>query len=79
MQKTLTASMLIAAASATYSSGGCPNVAPIAIDKAAFQGQWYEIQRDKIFPFEMGQECTTHEYKLQDNGDLKFRFRGWFW
>ena len=58
--------------------GKCPTPQVVTtMDRAAFAGNWYEIQKDLMFPYTMTAECLTHEYKLQSDSDLRFRFRGW--
>ncbi len=56
--------------------GGCPAVPKVdSLDSARFAGPWYEIERDAIFPMEMGQECETQNYRLNDQGTLDLYFR----
>merc|ERR1712159_360443 len=38
-------------------------------------GMWYEQERDKLFTFEMGQECSTAHYKAKDNGTIDLYYR----
>jgi len=33
--------------------------------------------RDSEFFYEMGQECTTHQHTLQDDGSMSLYFRAW--
>ena len=44
-------------------------------DKTRFAGEWYEVLRDSEFFYESGQECTTHEYRLQEDGSIDLYFR----
>ena len=41
--------------------GGCPpNLTYIEDFKPAqYAGKWYEIQRDKMMPYELGADCIT--------------------
>ena len=59
--------------------GKCPTPQVVnTMDRAAFAGNWYEIQRDNMFPMEITAECVTHEYKLTNESELDLRFRGWY-
>ena len=56
--------------------GGCPDVPMLSsLDQARFAGNWYEIERDAIFPMEMGQECSTQNYRVNSEGTLDLYFR----
>ena len=66
-------------AQAMLGFGACPKPALISsMDTTAFQGQWYEIERDFMFPMEISATCVTQEYKLNSDANLDFRFRGWY-
>ena len=66
-------------AQAMLGFGACPKPTLISsFDTTAMQGQWFEIERDMMFPYEMTAECVTHEYKLTSDANLRFRFRGWY-
>ena len=68
-------SAFLAAASAKMSFGSCPDVSNMeSLDKSAYAGKWYEIQRDPMFPYTMGSTCTFKEYTLDSNGDLDLWF-----
>ena len=45
------------------------------LDTARFAGNWYEVARDSQFFMEIGYECTTQQYVLNDDGDLDFYYR----
>ena len=49
------------------------------IDQDKFEGMWYQIQRDQWFPFEIGAECVTHNYRQRADGDMDFYYRRYFW
>ena len=56
--------------------GPCPEVELMSdLDTARFAGNWYEISRDSQFFMEMGYECTTQQYVLNDDGNLDFYYR----
>ena len=58
----------------------CPSVTLADnFDKTKFAGNWYEVLRDSEFFYEMGQECTTHQYNMQDDGTMSLYFRAWSW
>ena len=60
--------------------GGCPNIPLVEnFDAERFAGKWYEIERDAIFPMEMGQECVTHNYKYVGNNSLDLYFHANAW
>ena len=73
-------SALAAVADARISWGSCPTGQTYAtMDQAAqekFAGTWYEIQRDKWFPMEIGAECVTQEYAMRPDGNMNLWFRG---
>ena len=61
------------------SFGSCPEIeTQIDFDQVRHSGKWYEAQRDKIFTWEMAQECGTQEFKVNQNGGSDFYFRAWF-
>ena len=48
---------------ARMSFGECPEVSyQENFDMSAFSGKWYEVERDKIFTWEFGQECVTENF-----------------
>merc|ERR1712099_170325 len=58
----------------------CPEVQLAQnFDKEKYAGNWYEVLRDSEFFYEMGHECTTHQYNMQDDGSLSLYFRAWAW
>ena len=58
----------------------CPEVKLASnFNKEKFAGNWYEIMRDSEFFYEMGQECTTQQYNMQDDGSMSLYFRTWAW
>jgi len=60
--------------------GACPDLnLPESFDQSSLVGQWYEMKRDSIFTWEMQQECSTQEYKLNDDGNLDLTLRANFW
>ena len=70
---------LIGAAAARMSFGGCPEVPLVAdFDASAFAGNYYEILRESMFMYEMGQECSTQSFTLNADGELDLYFRGDF-
>ena len=56
---------LASVADARLKWGSCPASGEITYatmsqeDQNRFAGTWYEIQRDKYFPMELGAECVT--------------------
>ena len=57
------------------SVGSCPEVENMpTLDKAAYAGLWYEVEKDPMFPMTMGASCTFKEFTLDDNGDLDLWF-----
>ena len=65
---------------ARMSFGKCPPVKLASnFDKEKFAGNYYEIARDSDFFFEMGHECTTQQFTLQEDGSLDLYFRAWMW
>ena len=78
--KTIAILSLLGAANGRLSFGTCPEVnLQSNFDANAYGGKWYEIKRDKIFTFEMGQECVTENFTPDGNGNHNLYFRGWFW
>ena len=48
---------------ARMSLGGCPDVDYVSsLDAKAYAGKWYEIEKDPMFPYTMGSECTFKEF-----------------
>merc|ERR1719183_1314332 len=67
---------LLNGASAKWSLGSCPTVDVVTdLDTELFAGNWYEIARDRMFPYEMGADCCTRQYHLRDDGDMDFWYR----
>ena len=65
-------------AQAGFGFGKCPHVQVEAgLDINEFQGHWYEIEKDWTFPMEIGSQCTTHEYRANQDGTADFKFRAW--
>jgi lipocalin len=55
---------LLGSADARMGFGACPtDIKKVTIDQAKFAGTWYEIQRDILFPMELGAECVTSVYR----------------
>ena len=78
---TLAASACMASTvDARFKWGSCPTGLTWAtMDKSGmedFAGTWYEIQRDKWFPMEIGAECVTQEYAMRADGNMNLWFRG---
>jgi lipocalin len=66
-------------ADARMSFGKCPPVTMQSnFDVNQFAGKWYEIERDGIFTWEMGQECVT-EHFYEKNGEMSLHFRMQLW
>merc|ERR1719163_1455822 len=58
----------------------CPEVELAQnFDADRFAGNWYEIQRDSEFFYEMGHECTTQQFDMQNDGSMNLYFRAWAW
>ena len=57
----------------------CPKAPYANVDKEKFAGNWYELLRDSDFMFEMGHECTTHQYNLKKDGSMSLYFSAWMW
>ena len=58
----------------------CPNnVDYMKLDQAKWEGNWYEIQRDMMFPMEIGAECVTQNFKQRADGNMEFFYRGYYW
>ena len=80
MKTALMTLALIGAAESRMGFGSCPEVATQPnFDMARHQGAWYEHQRDKLFAFEMGQECGTQNYQANADGGWDLYFRAQFW
>ena len=80
MKTALMTMALLGAADARMGFGKCPEVSTQPyFDGARHAGQWYEQQRDKLFTFEMGQECGTQNYKANSAGGWDLYFRAQFW
>ena len=67
-------------ADARLSFGECPkvNLQP-NFDMSAYEGKWYEVKRDSVFTWEMGQTCVTEHFTPNSQGSHDLYFRGWFW
>jgi len=64
------------------SGNKCPAVDTYAlrtVDVDRLEGNWYQVQKDMMFPWTMTCECSTQEYKKQDNGDSRFVYRCYSW
>ena len=80
MKTALMTMAAIAAVDARMGFGSCPKVASQPnFDMARHEGQWFEQQRDKLFTFEMGQECGTQIYRADSAGNYDLYFRAQFW
>lgn len=80
MKSAIMTMALLGAADARMGFGSCPKVnTQPNFDGSRHQGQWYEHQRDKIFTFEMGQECGTQAYQPNAEGGWDLYFRAQFW
>jgi lipocalin len=71
--------LLSGEAEARTGFGKCPDVTVQTIDQNRWAGTWYEIQRDVMFPFEMGAECVTSVYKNNSSGGMDYFYRGYYW
>ena len=59
-----------------FGMGPCPDAELVQdFDPSLFEGKWFEIERDALFTWEMGQTCTTQQYQLTPEGDLDLYFR----
>ena len=77
--KAIAVALLLNAVSAKMAFGPCPQVDYLTdLDETRFAGNWYEISRDSTLFMEMGYECTTQQFTLNDDGDLDFYFRANF-
>ena len=57
--------------------GTCPtDITVQTIDQNRWAGTWYEIQRDVMFPWEMGAECVTSNYRNNSAGGMDYFYRG---
>lgn len=71
---------LMGAVDARMGFGSCPQInTQLNFDGSRHAGQWYEHQRDKLFTFEMGQECGTQNYRANNEGGWDLYFRAQFW
>ena len=71
----LTGAALMMTADARMSIGSCPTIEPVKnLDVAAYAGNWYEIERDPMFPYTMMTECTYKKFTVDDNGDMDLWF-----
>ena len=60
--------------------GACPtDITFQTIDQDQFAGTWYEVQRDALFPMELGAECVTSVYKKNAEGGMDYFYRGYYW
>ena len=60
MKTALATLAIIGATEARMGFGKCPEVQTVQnFDGTRHEGNWYEQQRDKLFTYEMGQECGT--------------------
>ena len=66
--------------SARLGFGECPKIAlQPNFEADRHGGKWYEAKRDKLFAFEMGQECTTQNYRKNLDGTYGLYFRTYIW
>ena len=80
MRTALMTMAVLGAADARMGFGSCPDVGSQPnFDAARHSGQWFEQQRDKLFTFEMGQECGTQQYRANAEGGYDLYFRAEFW
>ena len=80
MNKKVTLIMMVPFVQGRMGFGACPDLnLPESFDQSSLVGQWYEMKRDSIFTWEMQQECSTQEYKLNDDGNLDLTLRANFW
>ena len=76
MKTTLMTMAAIAAVDARMGFGQCPAVdSESNFDMSRHEGKWFEQQRDKLFTFEMGQECGTQIYRANAAGNYDLYFR----
>ena len=77
--KSFAVALLLNMVSAKMGFGPCPQVDTMTdLDEARFAGNWYEVSRDSTPFMEVGYECTTQQFVLNDDGDLDFYFRANF-
>ena len=79
MNKILLSTFAIIGTEARMSFGACPEMTyQENFDMNAFSGKWYELERDKIFTWEFGQECVTENFMptSDDGAAQSFYFRG---
>lgn len=77
----ITAAVLLATVNALFSDGQCtPYTAQPNFDKNKYLGKWYLIQGDYGNPGAFGSACSSAQYTLKDNGDIKITNSGnYFW
>ena len=65
--------------SAKLGYGPCPRVeSMIDLDVERFQGRWFQYARDANAVWNNYYECTTAQFEKDNNGDLRYNFRGNF-
>ena len=65
--------------SAKLGYGDCPEVEVMRdIDVDRFQGRWYQYARSANAIWNSYYECTTAQFEKDQNGDLRYNFRGNF-
>ena len=70
----------LSGADARMGFGKCPTPTLQAnMNADSYAGKWYEIKRDSVFMWEMGQECVTEHFKPDGFGNHDLYFRGQFW
>jgi len=77
---TALAALLGSSADARMGFGACPtDIQFQTIDQAKYAGTWYEVQRDILFPMELGAECVTSVYRENAEGGMDYYYRGYYW
>ena len=71
----ITSAALLMSADARLSLGACPSVENVQkLDIAAFEGMWYQIERDPMTPRMWFTDCNYRKYVKDDNGDMDFYY-----
>ena len=80
MKTSLVFALAATSVSARLGFGECPKVQlQQNFDGDRHAGKWYEAKRDKLFAWEMGQECGTQHYQKNDRGNYDLSFRAYVW
>ena len=80
MKTSLVFALAATSVSARLGFGSCPKIQlQQNFDADRHAGKWYEAKRDKLFAWEMGQECGTQNYRKNASGNYDLYFRAYFW